>query len=418
MINLLKETPGISDFCRAKALIGAIGIGVLGITTANAQPHYISFNLGTFGGTSAEPVGINNSGQIAVNVSDRNTGTSYAVLYSHGAVSNLGTQATVCGLNNLGQAVGFLTFPNNIHHAFLYSDGTMTDLGYTYYSGEAEAINDSGLIVGHSFDTNGGQSYFCTGGQWQKLPLLPGCDRSSPSSINNLGNVAGLNYAAGSGGFGEAYFYSGGAILNLGLPIPFSFTMSDDLRLTSINNRNQIVGSYTQEPSTGDSELHGFLYSGGTIIDLGSVHPECINDSGQIVGEYSAQYGYLTGFLRDGGVFYDLNNLIENGGFGVEYAYGINTLGQIVGYNGTEVILLNPTRPLEILANDGSFGMRTNGFGFNISSTIGVALSVDVSTNMANWNSVAVLTNQTGTVSFLDTASTNRPQCYYRVRQL
>jgi probable HAF family extracellular repeat protein len=86
-------------------------------------------------------------------------GREHTFLYSNGSVSDLGTfgglQTTPDGLNNSGQVVGWSTMPGEAaFHAFLYSDGTLFDLNNlvntnslgTYFT-EAKGINDSGQII-------------------------------------------------------------------------------------------------------------------------------------------------------------------------------------------------------------------------------------------------------------------------------
>ena len=68
---------------------------------------------------------------------------------------------------------------------------------------------------------------------------------------------------------------------------------------------------------------HGFLWSSGTMTDLGNnFFPAAINDSGVIVGNDQ---------IYSGGTWQNLNNLIPAGApYQVNYAHGINDNGQIV----------------------------------------------------------------------------------------
>jgi len=87
----------------------------------------------------------------------------------------------------------------------------------------------------------------------------------------------------------------------------------------AINNLGQVVGN--SKTSTG--ALDGFLWSNGTMTDLGSsFSPAAINDSGVIVG------GQL---VDSGGTPQNLNNLIPAGSpYQIQGASGINDNGQIV----------------------------------------------------------------------------------------
>ncbi len=116
-------------------------------------------DLGTLGGNSSIAFGINNSGQV-VGQSATAGGGYDAFLYSGGTMNDLGTLpagGTTYGraINSSGEVVGFAALPNGNDHAFLYSDDEMTDLG-TLPGGtfsQAVAINDEGEIVGTAWTT-------------------------------------------------------------------------------------------------------------------------------------------------------------------------------------------------------------------------------------------------------------------------
>jgi probable HAF family extracellular repeat protein len=158
---------------------------------------------------------------------------------------------------------------------------------------------------------------------------------SYANAINKRGQVVGGAYTdTGSSSIPHAFFYSGGKVLDLGtLGGPASGAWG-------INGAGQIVGN--AQITAGDifSAFHAFLYSGGQMLDLGTLGGSLseawgINDAVQIVGD-----AMLTGnsashaFLYSGGQMLDLGTL---SGFGNSVAEGINNHGQVVGYgqNGT-----------------------------------------------------------------------------------
>ena len=120
-------------------------------------------DLGTLGGLGSIATYVNNSGQ-AVGYSYYNnlTEQTEAFLDTNDTLVPLGflgtgTDSEAAGINSSGEIVGFSgTVPygtpaNMDGHAFLYSNGAMTDLGtlggsFSY----ATAVNDSGEIVGYS----------------------------------------------------------------------------------------------------------------------------------------------------------------------------------------------------------------------------------------------------------------------------
>jgi probable HAF family extracellular repeat protein len=81
------------------------------------------------------------------------------VLFSNGSVQDLGlggsNQAdaleTAYAINDSGQIVGRHSVGNNAFHAFVFLNGTTTDLStFGGTNGEALAINKNGLVVGDS----------------------------------------------------------------------------------------------------------------------------------------------------------------------------------------------------------------------------------------------------------------------------
>jgi probable HAF family extracellular repeat protein len=171
----------------------------------------------------------------------------HAFLYSNGVMTDLGTLGGVdsyaFGINDSGQIVGTSSTGYGQYHAFLYSNGVMTDLTPSYYySGfSIRGINDSGQIVG----------------EYQ----------------------------------GQAVSWSEGVMTSLGSLVAIGkFSVA-----TGINNSGQIIGDY--EKASG-----AFLYSQGTVTDLGILpgylrsHACGINDSGQIVGYSDRGYGQAHAF--------------------------------------------------------------------------------------------------------------------------
>src|SRR5436190_8436035 len=111
------------------------------------------------GSIIAGPSDINNKGQIASGVIggdgvyypaiyDDDTGIT--ILGSLGTPTWYGFSGTATSVNNRGQAVGYSYIDGETRHAFLYSDGVMTDLGSTGGYSAALGINDSGQAAGFS----------------------------------------------------------------------------------------------------------------------------------------------------------------------------------------------------------------------------------------------------------------------------
>jgi probable HAF family extracellular repeat protein len=282
-------------------------------------------DLGTLGGNYSQAFGINASGQVvgySVTAGSSTAGASQdAFLYSGGTMTDLGTlpggsESIAYGINASGQIVGdSITASTGYWHAFLYSDGTMTDLG----PGGANAINDSGQAVGGL-----GSDLLFAFSYWNGITTDIGvfftgtyADASEAEGINASGQVMGFlqftPYAT------HAFLYSGGHMTDLG-------TLGESNSVAKgINAGGQVVGyAYT----AGQAEL-AFLYSDGTMTDLGPGAAYGINDSGQIVGGESNG----DAFLYSNGSMIDLNSLLPAGsGWQLEDATAINDSGQIVGY--------------------------------------------------------------------------------------
>src|SRR6476619_7179343 len=104
------------------------------------------------------------------------TGSTRADTYSIVDLDTLGgTISHAFGMNTYGDVVGSSTIASGIQHAFLYHNGTMSDLGVL--SGDtsslALAINDSGLVVGLSHGATS-RAFYSSGGPMQFLGSLGG----------------------------------------------------------------------------------------------------------------------------------------------------------------------------------------------------------------------------------------------------
>jgi hypothetical protein len=73
------------------------------------------------------------------------------------------------------------------------------------------------------------------------------------------------------------------------------------------------------------------------------------------------------------------------------------------------------TRPA-ILLNDGSFGVRSNHFGFDVSAGTGQVVVVSTSTDLVNWTDLATNTAGASPFYFRDPAPPNSPYRFYRAR--
>jgi sugar lactone lactonase YvrE len=72
--------------------------------------------------------------------------------------------------------------------------------------------------------------------------------------------------------------------------------------------------------------------------------------------------------------------------------------------------------PPTILLDDGSFGVRSNRFGFSVSASAGQVVVVETSTDLVNWTGVATITVASSPFYFSDPAPPNLRCRFYKVR--
>jgi probable HAF family extracellular repeat protein len=143
------------------------------------------------------------------------------------------------GINDRGQVVGV----SGSHHAFLFENGVVVDLG-TLPGGtvsRATAINNRGQIAGESTTASGDMHLF-DDGVMTDLGTLPGGTSSNAAAINDSGQVVGSSSTANS--FSHAFLFDDGVMIDLGTLPGGNFSGA-----TGINNHGQVVGSSSSATS-------------------------------------------------------------------------------------------------------------------------------------------------------------------------
>lgn len=221
-----------------------------------------------------------------------------------GGVTAFGFNGVATAINDGGQAVGYSYLDSLNRHAFLFSDGEMTDIGSLGgYSG-ALAINNSGAIAGFSSDTSVGypHAFVYRDGLMMEIDPFGGPNNESIArGINNHDQVVGEALTPAGTFNGFIYSTSNGLVTNVG-------TLAGGLNTyaLSINDRGDVVGS-------ADSPYESVCFTGGQSVP-------CI--------EYA-----LRAFLYRNGEMLDLNSLIRSdSGWDLQWALDINDRGQIIGY--------------------------------------------------------------------------------------
>jgi probable HAF family extracellular repeat protein len=320
--------------------------------TISAAPLYHVTDLGVLpGDDSVFTNGINANGQVVGGDNNSNSGTGTAFLWtSSGGLQDLGllspgdNYSFAESVNDSGTVVGYSgNLTTNVYHAFLWtSAGGMQDIG-ALPGGEgysiAISINDSGQVAGLSNTADGNEHAFLwtSAGGMQDLGTLPGGDAFSIAWwVNSSGQVAGQS-ATGSGY--HAVIWANGGIQDLG-----TLPGGGDSEAYSINDSGQVAGSAV----TAAGGLHAIRWtSSGGMQDLGDLPGGInynegygINNLGEVVGyaymdpSFSVYHGFL--WTPDEGMM-DLNNLLDASGTGwvVQLGAAANDAGQIAAF-GTD----------------------------------------------------------------------------------
>src|SRR5579859_6901015 len=126
-----------SKFCERRTSRCALAVctllGLMLQGPARSQTPYNIIDLGTLGGSFSTPYRVNNFGDVT-GYAQTASGATDAFLDVNGVMYDLGTLPGFVGsngndLNDSGQVVGDLSLGGGEYHGFLYSDGTMQDLG-------------------------------------------------------------------------------------------------------------------------------------------------------------------------------------------------------------------------------------------------------------------------------------------------
>ena len=325
-------------------LAAAVAVGLMGVVAGPAlATTYSVTNLGSLGFGESHGLATNAVGQV--------TGYSY---------TSKAFQVT-CPPQKYGRPKQCFEHP---YHAFLWSNGTMTDLGtFGGHFSEGRAINRSGEVVGTAEKTGkSGEFLGSDGFLWNGKSMID-LGAFGPYGINDSSEIAG-NCASGAcvlsngkftqlanptglgcgaiainnngevlGGCGNSESDTRAAVWQNGTPTDIGTLGGPQTGAAAINNLGQVVG-WSQTSTYAD---HPFLWNNGKMTDLGvSFFPAAINDNGVIVGDQ---------FVYSGGTLQDLNTLVPAGTPTIQDAKAINDNGQIVADTsafGGEALLLTP----------------------------------------------------------------------------
>ena len=291
-------------------------------------PVYVVTDLGVLPGyDSSAATSINNKGQVA-GYEFTSTTPLHAFVWSDGVMTDLssGSESVAFSINNNGQVAGYALPPRSgcspycgKGDAMLWQNGVRTDLSSLFNLGggiEAAYINDSGQVAYWQFFTATGPS-FTTSFLWESGLngfTVPNLGLLEVTHINNKGQVSGQNCAAYNAQTSVcvrkvAAIWQNGIITNLATP-PDNSDVSGIAYY--INDFGQAVGSVQ---ISGSNNHATFWENNGSMTDLGTLggptsDARSINSFDQIVGSSNTSNGGTHAFLYSNGQMIDLNNQI------------------------------------------------------------------------------------------------------------
>ncbi len=280
-------------------------VGTSRINTSSQVQHAFLWqngamtDLGSLDGNFNIAYGINNAGQVVGG--SLGLGRGHALSWQNGAITYLDTiddrWSVARAINNAGQVVGQLQLNTTYYQgSFLWQNGQMTSLGSSGQRNGALGINNAGQIVGFSSVFDGqnafGSSHAFLWSNGTTTDLTPNNGRyaSAASSINNTGAVVGTD---GSSGFWHAALWQNGTKTDLS-----TLPGKDSSDAFDINDAGTVIGySYIfapNDPINQNQNPRAFVWRNGTMTDLNNLLPANsgweltsawgINNNGQIVG--------------------------------------------------------------------------------------------------------------------------------------
>src|SRR5262245_35359031 len=336
---------------RLSTAAAALAVGsLLGFTTAPASaataPRYSIVEL------SGVAQQINNKGQVAGWIFVG--GAAHAAIYSGGAWRDLGVPAgeqlsVLNGINDAGAAVGFSfaslppapgsSDPDNRWQAVLAPANAtaVQPLSAVAPDSFAYAINDAGAVVGcldnylDAFPDPHRAFLYANGTLTELHGLLtpqPGIDFTCARDVNRQGVVVGEIDASG---LRRGFLYQNGVATRLDQGARF-MTMARAINAAGkVAGDGQLPGLSAEHALTYDVAAAAFTSLGVETTGAFSSQGNDINARGDVVGAMLLNVGSHA-FLASGGRVYDLNDLIPAGtGWVLQDAVSINDRGQIVG---------------------------------------------------------------------------------------
>ena len=305
---------------------------------------------------------------------------------------------TITGYTGSG---GVVTIPNTI------SSLPVTSIGNNAFSSISSLAS---VVIGTNVSTIGDRAFYsCT-----SLTIV-----TFPNSLTNIGNnafnhcikLANAMLPSGVTSIGSNVFWNCGGLTNIIVPASLvsigsqAFAFCSNLRAITVDTLNPAYCS-TDGVLYDKNQTALIQCPGGKAGSL--TIPSSVNSVG------ASAFGDCNNLI---GVFFQHNapaadSTAFNGASTVVAYYLAGTSGWSTTLGGAPTMLWNP----QAQTGDGSFGLLTNQFGFNVTGTTNIPVVVEASTNLVNWQPLQTNTLATGTAYFSDSQWTNYPARYYRIR--
>ena len=281
---------------------------IVGVSaTANGEMHAFRWTDGTMEdvgpvGQGASQVFINQRGEVAWTAPTPSG--PHAMLWSGGSVTDLGTlggsSSVAGGINERGDVVGTsaTSVPGEQDHAFVWAHGVMQDLGTLGgASSLGLGLDDRGQAMGlwsAGNDWPGSiRGFLWDHGQMSDLGLLqPYLQATEPVAMNQRGDIIGQSWQAAYFRNSErAFLWRDGVMSALPDPPHDPYDADRNLKATALNDRGQIVGTYSSFAINPPHPVHLALVWQDGIVSLlptpsptSEPAPLAINNGGEIVG--------------------------------------------------------------------------------------------------------------------------------------
>jgi probable HAF family extracellular repeat protein len=276
-------------------------------------------------------------------------------------ITDLGANTTPMSINDNGAVAGYVTYPAtrksaSYNRAFVRINGSQWEIGTLGgNASEARAINNNGLVVGHSLNKAGARRAFVWDGTMWDLNTIEGPDGLSAAEqgwtlgaaygINNNGQIVGYGTHPTEGKTPDGAYTDNGTFLwqkdaSGNVKVTAVSLLTQNYETRGISDDGVVAGSVEHivyEDGTAYSHTQASFWKQGVNTNLGFLpggvesHALSINSSSEVVGFSDSSQGYRA-FLWSNGSMISLGTLGDPNKSGLaSSALNNNDAGQVVG---------------------------------------------------------------------------------------